>query len=638
MSDPIQHECGIAMVRLLKPLDYYREKYGSPLYGFDKLFLLMEKQHNRGQDGAGIASLKFDMPAGSPYMFRKRNVKVNALDRIFRDALKRYDRMVSKGTINPQSTQSVKTHFEFGAEIYLGHLRYGTFGGYGTSACHPFFRRNNWPTKNLILAGNFNLTNTDELNQMLIGIGQHPIFSSDTQTLLEQIGFDLDEDHDRIFNELRDKGLSGEEIAQIIGEQLNPLEILRRASSKWDGGYAIAGMIGNGDIFAFRDPGGIRPIHYFRNDEVIAFASERVALMTGFDLDAGQVNEVKPGHAVIVKRDGSFDQEVFKTPVRRTSCTFERIYFSRGNDPEIYRERKALGAALCDQILEAIDHDLDHTVFSFVPNTAEIAYLGMLERLRFIRRQQVKEQILEAAKREEVTEELLDELILNNWPVGEKIAIKDIKLRTFISQEKGRKELVSHIYDISYGTVRAGVDSLVCLDDSIVRGTTLRRSILKMLSRLKPKKIIVVSTAPQIRYPDCYGIDMSELNGFIAFEAAVALVKERGMEELLTEVYEECKRQFPLPATEQTNVVSRIYDSFSPEEISAKIAELITPPLPDWDGEVQLIYQGIQNLHKSLPNHSGDWYFTGKYPTPGGYRILNKAYINYFEKRTGRSY
>src|SRR5690625_1849274 len=428
MSDPIQHECGIAMVRLLKPLDYYREKYGSPLYGFDKLFLLMEKQHNRGQDGAGIASLKFDMPAGSPYMFRKRNVKVNALDRIFRDALKRYDRMVSKGTISPQSTQSVKDHFEFGAEIYLGHLRYGTFGGDCTSSCHPLFRLNNWPTKNLILAGNFNLTNTDELNQMLIGIGQHPIFSSDTQTLLEQIGFDLDEDHDRIFNELCDKGLSGEEIAQIIGEQLNPLEILRRASSKWDGGYAIAGMIGNGDIFAFRDPGGIRPIHYFRNDEVIAFASERVALMTGFDLDAGQVNEVKPGHAVIVKRDGSFDQEVFKTPVRRTSCTFERIYFSRGNDPEIYRERKALGAALCDQILEAIDHDLDHTVFSFVPNTAEFAYLGMLERLRFIRRQQVKEQILEADKREEVTEELLDELILNNWPVGETMGIRAIRL------------------------------------------------------------------------------------------------------------------------------------------------------------------------------------------------------------------
>lgn len=638
MSDPIKHECGIAMVRLLKPLDYYREKYGSCLYGFDKLFLLMEKQHNRGQDGAGVASLKLDMPPGRPYMFRERNVKTNSLDRIFKDILKNYNRLVAKGIVDPKSTASVKEHFEFGAEIYLGHLRYGTFGGYSTSACHPYFRRNNWPTKNLLLAGNFNLTNTPELNRMLIENGQHPIFDSDTQTLLEKIGFFLDEEHDRLFHEIRDKGLSGRDVAQTISQKLDPLEVLRRASRQWDGGYAVAGLIGNGDLFAIRDPNGIRPCHFFRNDEVIAFASERVPLMTGFDLDADQVEEVQPGHAVVVKRDGTYRQEPFITPGKRTSCTFERIYFSRGNDPEIYRERKALGAALCSQILDAINHDLDHAVFSFIPNTAEVAYFGMMEKLRLIRRQQVKEEILQAAREGKVTEELLDSLIMNNWPLGEKVAIKDIKLRTFISQEKGRKELVSHVYDISYGTVRPGEDVLVCIDDSIVRGTTLRRSILKMLSRLKPKKIIIVSTAPQIRYPDCYGIDMSELRRFVAFEAAVALLKEGGQERVLQEVYEECKEQLKRPVTEQTNVVKRIYDPFTPLEISAKIADLITPSIPDWDGEVEIIYQGIDDLHKAVPGHDGDWYFTGNYPTPGGYQVLNKAFVNYYEQQEGRSY
>lgn len=638
MSDPIKHECGIAMIRLLKPLDYYREKYGSCLYGFDKLFLLMEKQHNRGQDGAGIAALKFDMPPGKPYMFRERNVKVNSLDRIFTKALKNYNKLVERGVIDPDSAKSVKEHFEFAAEIYLGHLRYGTFGGYSTSACHPYFRRNNWPTKNLLLAGNFNLTNTGELNQMLIENGQHPIFSSDTQTLLEKIGFDLDEEHDRLYHEIRGQGLPGRDIAKEISERLDPVAVLQRASRRWDGGYAVAGLIGNGDMFAIRDPNGIRPCYYFRDDEVVAFASERVALMTGFDIEADQVNEVRPGHAVVIKRDGTFREEIFREPCERTSCTFERIYFSRGNDPEIYRERKALGASLCGQILEAIDHDLDHAVFSFIPNTAETAYFGMMEKLRLIRREQVKTQILQAACEGKVTGELLDTLIMNNWPVGEKVTIKDIKLRTFISQEKGRKELVSHVYDVSYGTVRPGKDTLVCIDDSIVRGTTLRRSILKMLSRLKPKKIIIVSTAPQIRYPDCYGIDMSEMRKFVAFEAAVALLNERGMEDVLHEVYEECKAQLGRPVTEQTNVVRRVYDSFTPTEISSKIAELITPRLPDWNGEVQLIFQTIESLHNSLPNHRGDWYFTGNYPTPGGFRVLNQAFVNYYEEQEGRSY
>lgn len=638
MSDSIKHECGIAVIRLLKPLDYYREKYGTCLYGFDKLFLLMEKQHNRGQDGAGVASLKLDMAPGLPYMFREREVKANSLDRIFRRMLKDLDRMVSRGVIDLGSADSVKRHFDFASEIYLGHLRYGTFGGYSTSACHPYFRRNNWPTKNLLLAGNFNLTNTPELNQMLIDTGQHPIFESDTQTLLEKIGFSLDEEHDRLYHEIRKTVKDGRKIARTIAEQLDPRAVLRHASRQWDGGYTIAGMIGNGDVFVLRDPNGIRPCHYYRDDEVIAFASERAPLMTVFGLDQEAVREVKPGHAVVVKKSGDFSEEPFTEPRPRTSCSFERIYFSRGNDPEIYSERKALGGALTDQILDAIDHDLDHTVFSFIPNTAEVAYFGMMENLRLRRRRQVKEEILEASKNGGINDELLDRIILNNWPRGEKVAIKDIKLRTFISQEKWRRELVSHVYDISYGTVRPDEDNLVCIDDSIVRGTTLRQSILKILSRLRPKKIVIASTAPQIRYPDCYGIDMSELRRFVAFEAAVSLLKEQGREALLREVYDECQAQLKRPVTEQTNVVGRIYDSFSPTEISARISQLVTPKLPDWNGEVQIIFQTIGNLHQALPEHAGDWYFTGKYPTPGGFQVLNKAFVNYFDNHEGRSY
>jgi amidophosphoribosyltransferase len=638
MSDPVKHECGVAMIRLRKPLDYYREKYGSYLYGFDKLFLLMEKQHNRGQDGAGVASLKLDMPPGKPYMFRERNVKSNSLDRIFKQLLKDYNGMLAKGIVSRDSTASAKENFDFAAEIYLGHLRYGTFGGYSTRACHPYFRRNNWPTKNLLLAGNFNLTNTAELNQMLIENGQHPIFDSDTQTLLEKIGFFLDEEHDRLFKLIREEGLSGREISEAISDRLDPIDILRRASRQWDGGYAICGLIGNGDMFVLRDPNGIRPCHYFKDDEVIAIASERVPLMTGFGVEADQIHEVPPGHIIVVKKDGTYLEEPFIKPGKRASCSFERIYFSRGNDPDIYRERKALGAALCPQILEAIHYDLDHAVFSFIPNTAEVAYFGMMESLRLLRRQEVKSQILQAAEAGAITEELLDSLIMSNWPLGEKVAIKDAKLRTFISQEKGRKELVSHIYDVSYGTVREGLDTLVCIDDSIVRGTTLRRSILKMLSRLKPKKIIIASTAPQIRYPDCYGIDMSELQRFVAFEAAVALLKETGRESILTEVFEECQKQLQLPPAEQTNVVKRIYDSLNLADITAKISQLITPEIPHWKGEVEVIYQGIESLHAALPNHSGDWYFTGNYPTPGGFQVLNKAYVNYYQKQEGRSY
>ncbi len=638
MSDPIKHECGIAMIRLLRPLEYYQKKYGTCLYGFDKLFLLMEKQHNRGQDGAGIASLKLGMPPGKPYMFRERNVKSNALDRVFRRILKGYNALVASGKIDPASPQSVKEGFEFAGELYLGHLRYGTFGGYSTSACHPYFRRNNWPTKNLLLAGNFNLTNTPRLNEMLIDIGQHPIYDSDTQTLLEKIGFFLDEEHDRLYREIRENGHTGREIAAAISDRLDPVSVLRQASDQWDGGYAIGGIIGNGDAFALRDPNGIRPLHVFQNDEVVAFASERVPLMTVFGIGPDEVSEVPPAHAVVVKHDGRVYSKAFTQPRKPSPCSFERIYFSRGNDPDIYRERKALGGALVDQILNEIDHDLDNTVFGFIPNTAEVAYFGMMERLRLHRRQQVKDGILHAAANGGITEELIDNLILNNWPRGEKVAIKDAKLRTFISQEKGRRELVSHIYDISYGSVRPGLDNLVCIDDSIVRGTTLRRSILKILSRLQPKKIVIASTAPQIRYPDCYGIDMSELGKFVAFEAAVSLIRERGMEKLLAEIYEACRREVAKPFAEQANAVRLVYEPFTDDELNRKIAELVTPELPEWSGDVRILYQKIENLHKSVPKNAGDWYFTGNYPTPGGTQVANQAYLNYYDKHEGRSY
>jgi amidophosphoribosyltransferase len=637
MSERIQHECGVAMVRLLKPLSYYQEKYGTPLWGFFKLFLLMEKQHNRGQDGAGVACVKLDVPAGEPFMFRERNIKANPLDRIFKELLQQYSEMVASGTIHPEFTDTVKKNFDFGAELYLGHLRYGTSGGYSLSASHPFFRRSPWPTRNLMLAGNFNMTNTMELNNSLIAIGQHPIFASDTQALLEKIGFFLDEEHESLYQALRARGLPGAEISRRISEELDLVRILTRASQNWDGGYAMAGMIGNGDAFMVRDPSGIRPCHYFQNDEVVAFASERAPLMTVFDLDVASVQEVPPGHVVVVKKNGRLTSTAFTAPLPRAACSFERIYFSRGNDLDIYRERKALGARLADQVMAAIDHDLQNTVIGFIPNTAEVAYYGLMEALRLRRRDEVKRDILDAAKKGTLDEALIDDLILRNWPRAEKVVSKDIKIRTFIGQEKWRNELSSHVYDIFYGSVRP-TDNLVVVDDSIVRGTTLRRSIIRILSRLKPKKIIIVSTAPQIRYPDCYGIDMSELGKFVAFEAAVALLKERGQGDLLAEVYGLCRRELAQTDASMANHVRCIYESFTASEISAKIAELVLPRNIEWTGPVQIIYQTIENLHTAVPNHTGDWYFTGKYPTPGGYRVANQAYVNYFEKNEGRSY
>lgn len=638
MSDAIKHECGIAQVRLKKPLEYFAEKYGSPLYGFYKLFLLMEKQRNRGQDGAGVAAIKFDMPAGEPYMFRERSVKSNALDRIFKGTLKQYSKLIRDRDILPDYVPSIKAKFDFCAELYMGHLRYGTSGGYSLSVCHPFFRRSSWPTKNLILAGNFNMTNTHELNESLIAIGQHPIFATDTQALLEKVGFHLDEAHDNLYRYLRDEGSSSDEISQRILTEIDLVKVFRRAAELWDGGYALIGAIGNGDSFILRDPKGIRPAYFFEDDEVFAAASERAPLMTIFDKRFEDVQEVPPGQIIVVKKGGKVIRDSFReASPEQAQCSFERIYFSRGNDAEIYKERKALGAGLCEQIMASIDSDLENTVFSFVPNTSEVGYFGVLEELRKMRRREVRQEIMKAAQDGTLDEDKIDELIMKNWPRGEKIAHKDQKLRTFISSEDSRNELASHVYDVTYGIVEPK-DNLVCVDDSIVRGTTLRKSVLKILSSLNPKKIVIASTAPQIRYPDCYGIDMSELGKFIAFEAAILLLKERGKSEVVSDVYRKCLAAVKgeLPAT--VNYVQEIYASFTQEEISAKISELVTPKDVDWDGEIQVIFQTVDNLRRALPGHNGDWYFTGNYPTPGGFKVVNKAFINYYEKAKGRSY
>lgn len=638
MSELIKHECGIALIRLKKPLAYYAEKYGTPLYGFQKLFLLMEKQHNRGQDGAGIGCVKLNMPHGHSFMHRERVLKENSLGPLFRRQLKQYDKKVAKGVIIPEFTETVRMHFDFGGEILMGHLRYGTSGQFAESSCHPYFRRSNWPTRNLMVCGNFNMTNTGELNRIMVKRGQHPIFDTDTQTILEEIGFHLDEAHTAIYHKMRDEEqMAGPEIPEVISDELDIIRILRKAANVWDGGYCIAGMVGNGDTFVMRDPHGIRPAHYFEDDEVIAFASERVPLMTAFSKEREAIKEVPPGHVVAIKNTGDVRVEAFHDPAPRTSCTFERIYFSRGNDPEIYQERKAMGEALCPNILKEIDYDLTNSVFSYIPNTAETASYGLLHGLRRYRRTAVKDRILKAHEDGSLDEALVDELILDNWPRAEKIAHKDIKLRTFISNEKGRSKLVSHVYDITYDVVKPK-DNLVVLDDSIVRGTTLRESIIKILSRTNPKKIVIASTAPQIRYPDCYGIDMSELGKFIAFQAAINLLKESGAQGRIDDTYQACLKEIIKPKEEQVNCVKEIYAPFTPEQISAKIAQMLYPKDIPWKGDLSIIYQTIEDLHKSTPEHTGDWYFTGNYPTPGGTQVVNQAFIHYYENRTGRSY
>jgi amidophosphoribosyltransferase len=637
MSDSLRHECGIALVRLTKDLKWYQEKYGTPLHGFNQLFLLMEKQHNRGQDGAGIGCVKIGSENGEAFLFRDREIGAQGLTQIFTRQIKAYSDKMREAVIVPEFPETVKRHFDFGGELLLGHLRYGTSGNFDSVSCHPYARKSIWPTRNLLVAGNFNLTNTAELNASLTQRGAHVIYSTDTQSILEEIGFWLDEEHDRLFKAFKDQGLEGAAVQAEISKHMDIGNVLRRAAKNWDGGYAIAGLVGNGDSFVIRDPNGIRPCWYARTEDLIAVASERVALMTIVGVNQEDVHELPAGHALIMKADGRHSIEAFHAPGEIRHCSFERIYFSRGNDPEIYAERKALGAALADDVLAQIRDDHDNAVFSYIPNTAEIAWYGLMEELRKRRRSQVRDKLITAQRAGVLDEALIDKLVLGGWPRGEKVAHKDVKLRTFISQEKNRMQMASHVYDISYGTVREG-DTLVCVDDSIVRGTTLRQSILRILARPNPKRIVIASTAPQIRYPDCYGIDMSEMGKFLAFQAAVALCKERGMTDLLREVYEDCVAQAKKPTHEMRNHVKRIYDTFTEEEVAAKAAELVYPSKSGWKGELILVFQKIASLHKACPTSRGDWYFTGDYPTPGGLGVLNQAYINYWEKREGRSY
>ena len=637
MSDPLQHECGIAVVRLKKPLSYYQDKYGTPTWGFNKLFLLMEKQRNRGQDGVGIGCCKLNMPLGQPYIFRRRDATRDSMGSLFRGELKRYNKMVRKGILDPSKPEMVKEKFDFGGEVLMGHLRYGTSGQFDSGSCHPYMRRSNWPTRTLMVMGNFNMTNAGALNQKLIERGQHPVFGTDTQTVLEEMGFHLDEHHTNLYHTLRDQGVKGSDIPAMISEQIDLPSIIRESADPWDGGYSISGVVGNGDMFVMRDPRGIRPCFVYEDDEVIAFASERVPLMTVFEVEKDQVKEVEPGTVTIVRRDGSQSTQRFHDECPPSPCSFERIYFSRGNDPSIYRERKAMGAALSDQVYKSIGADFDKAVFSFIPNTAETAYYGLMDGLRLLRRQQVRASIMDACAEGVLTEELLDSLIMRNWPRSEKAVHKDVKMRTFIAQEKGRAQLVSHVYDITYGLVKPG-DSLVVLDDSIVRGTTLKESILKILARTNPSKIVVCSTAPQIRYPDCYGIDMSELGKFIAFQAAVNLLKRSGKAHLLSDIYDACKAELAKPGEDRVNQVKRIYKNFTDDEISAEIGRMVYPEDLQWSGEVDVMFLTVENLRACIKGPCGDWYFTGDYPTPGGFAVVNLAYVKWFEGAEGRSY
>lgn len=637
MSDFLKHECGIAAVRLRKPLAYYYDRYGTCLWGLNKLFLLMEKQHNRGQDGTGIGCIKLNVPIGQPYIHRRRSAKRDALATIFRDEIKAVHKMARKGFLDLKNPDSVKSKFDFGGEILLGHLRYGTSGEFGEGSCHPYLRRSNWATRTLMLMGNFNMTNAGELNKVLIERGQHPVFSTDTQTVLEEIGYHLDEHHTNLYRRLRDSGTPGDQIPDLISQQLDLPVLASEAAAQWDGGYAICGAVGNGDMFVMRDPHGIRPCHMLVTEEVVAFASERVPLMTVFEVGESQVTEVDPGGIVTIKSDGHLATAPFAKRLADAHCSFERIYFSRGNDREIYQERKNMGAALVPKIVQAIDNDFEHTVFSFVPNTAETAYHGLMDGLRQHRRNEVRDTILKAAETHSITPEMVDALVMRNWPRGEKIAHKDIKMRTFISQEKGRDQLVSHVYDVTYGVIQPG-DKLVVIDDSIVRGTTLKKSILKILARTNPSKIVICSTAPQIRYPDCYGIDMSELGKFIAFQAAVALHRRNGNQSLLDRIYHDCLAELKRPTAERRNCVQGVYEPFTAEEISAEISRMVYPEGIDWDGHVNVIFLGISELHASIRPGSGDWYFTGNYPTQGGFSMVNLAYIRWFEGIGGRSY
>lgn len=633
MSDQIKHECGIAFIRLLKPLSYYQEKYGTALYGLNKLYLLMEKQHNRGQDGAGIATIKLDMKPGSRYISRYRSMAQNAVADIFGYVQNKFVDIQNETPELMKDTEFLKQNVSFTGEVLLGHLRYGTHGKNSIENCHPFLRQNNWMTRNLVIAGNFNMTNVDELLEQLYELGQHPKEKADTVTVLEKIGHFLDDENQELFDDYKKEGLSNVEITHKISENLNIANILRRSAKNWDGGYTISGIVGNGDAFVLRDPSGIRPAFYYADDEIVVAASERPAIQTAFNVQIKQVKEIEPGHALIVKKDGTVTQEMYREPTEKRACSFERIYFSRGSDADIYKERKKLGHLLIPQVLSAVNKDLKNTVFSFIPNTAEVSFYGMVEGLHEHVREIQKDALLN--RKDVLTDTELDDL-LSMAPRVEKLAIKDVKLRTFITQDADRGEMVAHVYDTTYGVIKNHTDTLVAVDDSIVRGTTLKQSIIKIIDRLHPKKIIIVSSAPQIRYPDCYGIDMSKMGQFVAFDAAIQLLKERGMEHIIEEVYEKCKASLLLPKEEIVNYVKDIYRPFKQQEISDQIAKIITPK--GTVAEVEVIYQTLENLHLACPDHTGDWYFSGNYPTPGGNKVVNKAFVNWKEGNNQRAY
>lgn len=633
MSDSIKHECGIVLLRLLKPLEYYVAKYGTAFYGPDKMYLLMEKQHNRGQDGAGLGCVKFDMEPGTRYMSRIRSTQSNPIKDIFSQLHAGVQSVIGQKPERIKDVNWLKNHAEHIGELYLGHLRYGTFGKNAIENTHPFLRENNWMSKNLMIAGNFNLTNVDELFTSLINIGQHPNKTSDTVTILEKMGHFLDDENEELYRKYKKQGYSKKEISPFIAQNLDLASVLSNASKYWDGGYVLGGLMGHGDAFIMRDPSGIRPAYFYKDDEIVVAASERPVIQTTFKVPIESIQEIEPGHALIIKKDGQFSNVEVKKPLPRKSCSFERIYFSRGTDADIYRERKQLGRLLVPAILRTIDHDLENTIFSYIPNTAIAAYKGMVEGLHEFCDEVKKDRLVQLQGDMDPAK---IEKILQLRPRIDQIAVKDAKLRTFITQDNARDDLVTHVYDVTYGVVKEYQDSLVVIDDSVVRGTTLKNSIIRILDRLGPKRIVIVSSAPQIRYPDCYGIDMAKLSDFIAFRATIELLKDTRQEAIINDVYKKCKASQHLPKEDVINHVRDIYKPFKPEEISAKIAEMLHTP--DVNAEVEIVFQTIEDLHKACPGHKGDWYFTGEYPTPGGNKVVNRSFINYIEGKNERAY
>ncbi len=633
MSDAIKHECGIALLRLLKPLEYYQQKYGTPFYGLHKMYLLLEKQHNRGQDGAGLANIKLNMQPGERYIGRVRSNDSQPIQDIFKQINSHINELLKSHPEDKADVQALKRLIPYLGEVYLGHVRYGTFGKNSIENVHPFLRENNWIYRNLILAGNFNLTNVNELFNKLVELGQHPIAKSDTITVMERIGHFLDNEVEECYRRLKQEGISKREASPLIMEQLDMVKVLKKAAARWDGGYAMAGIVGHGVSFVLRDPAAIRPAYYYKDDEVVVVTSERAVIQTAFDVPFEEVIELPAGAAILINRDGTSQIEQILEPVERKACSFERIYFSRGSDQEIYLERKKLGALLLPQVLHSIDNDLKNTVFSYIPNTAETSFYGLIEAVSEHLNQKKKQQILQEGTT--LTETRLSE-ILSVRPRIEKVAIKDVKLRTFITEDSGREDMVAHVYDITYGSVKKHQDNLVIIDDSIVRGTTLKKSILNILNRLQPKKITVLSSAPQIRYPDCYGIDMARLEDLIAFEATLALHKDAGTYGVVEAIYQKCIAQKGKPDAEIVNYVKELYAPFTPEQISQKITQLLRPEAMKCD--LDIIFQSVENLHKACPKNLGDWYFTGDYPTVGGNRVVNQAFINFYEGNKQRAY